>query len=291
MSFEIRPLSDVMGAEVVGVDLSRPLDDADFARIHRAWLDHLLLVFRDQHMTPAQHIAFSQRLGPLEIHFAKHFLLDGHPQIYVLSNVIEAGKPAGKAPTPYWHSDLSYMAVPAKASMLYGREVPEIGGDTLYSNMYLAYERLPEDVRRRIEGLSAVHNISDFALRYARMSGDSPASLSKASLELAAHLPDVTHPLVIRHAETGRPALFVNEGFTVGVVGLPQAESDELLAYLNEHARRPEFVYRHTWRPFDANLWDNRCVNHSATGGFKAPMRRLMHRTTIGGTAPQGLSA
>jgi taurine dioxygenase len=283
MNFEIRPLSDVMGAEVIGIDLAQPLGDGDFSRIRQAWLDHLVLVFRDQHMTPEQHIAFSKRLGPLEIHFANHFLLPGHPEVYVLSNVVEAGQSLGKAPTPYWHSDLSYMARPAKGSMLYAREVPAVGGDTLYSNMYLAYERLPEDVRTRIAGLTAVHNISDFPLRYAKMSGQSADTLSKASLEIAKHLPEVIHPLVIRHPETGRSALFCNEGFTTRVVGLPEAESEQLLAFLNEHSKRSEFTYRHKWRQFDANLWDNRCVNHSATGGFQAPMRRLMHRTTIGG--------
>ena len=281
MSFEVRKLSDALGAEVIGLDLARPLDESDYRRLYAAWLDNLLLVFRDQHLTPEQHIDFSRRLGPLEIHFARHYLLDGHPEVYVLSNVMEKGQDVGKGSTPYWHSDLSYMQKPAKASMLYGREVPEIGGDTLYANMYMAYEALPSDIRERITGLKAVHNISDFPARYAKMSGE-PLK-SQASASLASSMPDAVHPLVVRHPETGRLALYVNEGFTVRIQGISQQESDDLLQLLNSHSKQEAFCYRHKWRQYDANLWDNRCTNHSATGGYKAPMRRLMHRTTIGG--------
>lgn len=282
MNFQIKPLSPVMGAEVIGVDLAKPLSDADFEQIRQAWLQHLLLVFRDQELTPEQHMAFSERLGPLQIHFAKKFLLPEHPEIYVLSNIVKEGQPMAKGSTPYWHTDLSYLAKPAAASMLYGREVPDTGGDTLYSNMYLAFAGLPAKIREQVLTLKAVHNMSEFPARYERKYGQPLTPGQSEIYALAAHLPDVTHPLVIKHPDTGKPALYLNEGFTTRILGVSEQESDDLLGSLNEHYKKESFVYRHKWRRHDANLWDNRCTNHSATGGYKAPLYRLMHRTTIG---------
>lgn len=287
MTFEIHPLSETAGAEVLGLDLSKPLSAGEFDTIHAAWLKHLLLVFPDQHLSEEQQIAFSRRLGNLEVHVNASALHPEHPEVYILSNIIEAGKSVGKGVTPYWHSDLSYREVPAKASLLYGREIPEIGGDTLFTNMYLAYEALPRDVKKRLKGKNAVHNISDFEQRYARLSGDTETA--KRTIDAAPKirsLPNVVHPVVIVHPETHRLALYVNEGFTIQILDMPQKESDDLLAFLFAHCIQEQFTYRKKWRRWDLSMWDNRCLNHSATGGFRAPMRRLMHRTTVSGDGP-----
>lgn len=285
MSFEIRRLSDVLGAEIAGLDLSVPLSKDDFDRIRAAWLEHQVLVFADQHLTEEQHIAFSRQIGSrLEVHFNASSLHPKHPQIYVLSNIIEKDRPVGKGSTPYWHSDLSYMDVPAKASILYGREVPAVGGDTLYSNMYAAYDGLSADIKKLLKDKTAVHNVSDFPVRYARLTGTvDPLKKINANLDALLSIPDVVHPIVIRHPETNRPALFVNQGFTTRILGMAEKEGKELLEFLFAHSVKPEYTFAKKWRQFDLTMWDNRCVIHSATGGYQAPMRRLMHRTTVGG--------
>jgi taurine dioxygenase len=159
MTLTIHPLPEILGAEITGIDLGQPLAEADFAAIRSALEDRQVLVFRDQHITPEQHIDFSRRFGPLEIHVQHHFHLGGHPEILIVSNVVEDGKPIGLADAGrYWHSDLSYLREPSLGSLLHARELPAEGGDTLFTTMFGAYEALPEDLRRRIDGLEAVHD-------------------------------------------------------------------------------------------------------------------------------------
>ncbi len=281
--FEIRPFAGAaLGAEVVGLDLSRPLADADFARIHRAHLDHHVLVFRDQRITPEQQIAFSRRFGPLQIHVLKQFLLEGHPEIFIISNIVENGRPVGLGDAgKFWHSDLSYKELPSLGSMLLAQELPEEGGDTLFANQHLAYDTLPAALRHAIEGKRASHS---YTARYADevFAGIQRPQLTAAQL---AEVKAVVHPVVRTHPETRRKGLFVNENFTTHILDIPEDESRQILAELFTHSARPEFIYRHQWQPHDLVFWDNRALIHLATG-CPNHLRRRMHRTTIQGDAP-----
>ena len=280
--FRYRRFAAPLGAEIVGLDLARPLDDAAFAAVRQAFLDSEgVLVLRDQRITPEQHIAFSRRFGPLMIHVLRQFLLPGHPEILLVSNVIENGKPVGLGDAGrYWHSDLSYVAEPSLGSLLHAQEIPPEGGDTSFVNMYAVYETLPDDIKRRIAGKRAVHSYRN---SYDRMEGTT--FRPKLTEEQKAEVQEVSHPVVRTHPETGRKALFVNEGFTSRILDMPEDESRALLAHLFRHSTDPRFAYRHRWQPHDMVFWDNRCTIHLAHG-CPPGLRRHMHRTTVKGDAP-----
>ena len=278
MTHCINPLSPTLGAEVVGLDLNEPLSDTVFLEIERAWQDaNGVLVFRGQDLAPEAQIAFSRRLGDLEVHVAKRYLLPGHPEIYRVSTKQDAnGKAMGNPESGrYWHSDLSYLDPPAKASLLYALEVPPIGGDTMFTNMAAAHDALSEPVRTMLNGLMAVHDYSYVRRMF------SPGFGRSADPN---QVPPVRHPVVRPHSDTGRKTLFVNPGFTTHIDGLTRQESEAILSFLFDHATRPEFIYRHNWSVGDAVLWDNRSTMHHAvhdfyeTGGI-----RHMHRTTVMG--------
>ncbi|KVO02745.1 taurine dioxygenase [Burkholderia ubonensis] len=280
--FEIRAFDGPLGAEVIGLDLSKPLDAVDFARIHRAHLDHHVLVFRDQRITPEQHIAFSRRFGPLQIHVLHQFGLAGHPEVLVVSNIVENGKPIGLGDAGhYWHSDLSYKEKPSLGSLLHAQELPSEGGDTLFANMHLAWDTLPAHLRRAAEGLRAEHT---YLPRYAELQARNPWR-PNLSAEQVAQVKPVVHPVVRTHPETGRKALFVSEHFTTRIVGLPEGESRALLDELFAHSVRAEHQYRHVWRDHDLVFWDNRSLMHLAAG-TPDHLRRKLYRTTIEGDAP-----
>ncbi|UXH78426.1 TauD/TfdA dioxygenase family protein [Roseateles amylovorans] len=287
--FEIRPLDAPLGAEVLGLDLNRPLSDVDFARLHRAHLDHHLLVFRDQRITPEQHVAFSRRWGPLEIHVLRNFQLPGHPEILQVSNLRDAdGQPLGLGDAGlFWHSDLSYKEAPSLGSLLHAQELPSEGGDTLFANQHLSYDQLPLALRRAVEGRSAEHS---YLARYEELRARNPWR-PKLTPEQIAEVKPAVHPVVQVHAENGRPALFVSEHFTTRIVGLPESESRDLLTQLFDHSTRPRLVYRHRWQPHDLIFWDNRSLMHLATG-CPDHLRRHLHRTTVKGSVPvsQGLT-
>lgn len=281
-SFEVRPLDAPLGAEIIGLDLTRPLSDVDFSRVHRAHLDHALLVFRDQRITPAQQIAFSRRFGPLQIHVLRQFLLANHPEIFIISNIIENGQPIGLGDAgKFWHSDLSYKELPSLGSMLLAQELPEEGGDTLFASQQLAYETLPTELRQVIEGKRAAHS---YTARYADevFKGIRRPSLTEAQL---AEVKVVVHPVVRTHPETARKGLFVNENFTTHILDVPEDESRQILAELYAHSAKPDFIYRHPWQPHDLVFWDNRALIHLAAG-CPSHLRRRMHRTTIQGDVP-----
>lgn len=281
-TFEIRPLDAALGAEVIGLDLSRPLSAEDFRRIHRAHLDHHVVVFRDQRITPAQQIAFSRRFGPLQIHVLHQFQLAGHPEILIVSNVLKDGKPIGLGDAGhFWHSDLSYREKPSLGSLLHAIELPAEGGDTLFANMHAAWESLPAALQRRLEGLTAEHT---YLARYAELQARSPWRPNLTSEQIAEVKP-VVQPVVRTHPETGRKALFVSEHFTTRIVGLPDDESRALLDELFAHSVKPEHVYRHQWRAHDLVFWDNRSLLHLAAG-TPDHLRRVMYRTTIEGDSP-----
>lgn len=281
-SFEIRPLAGHVGAEVIGLDLRLPLNDEDFASIHRAHLDHHVLVFRDQRITPQQQIDFSRRFGVLQIHVLKQFLLAGHPDILIVSNIVENGQPVGLGDAgKYWHSDLSYKELPGLGSMLHAQELPSEGGDTLFADMHRAWDTLPSALREAVEGKQAVHSYT------ARYSEGKNAAHWRPTLtaEQLAQVVTVTHPVVRTHPENGRKALFVSEGFTTHIVGIPEDESRDLLQQLYAHSVRAENVYRHSWQAHDMVFWDNRSLIHLAAG-CPDHLRRKLYRTTIQGDTP-----
>lgn len=280
--FEIWPLDAPLGAEVLGLDLHKPLSDAEFARIHQAHLDHHVLIFRDQRITPEQHIAFSRRFGALEIHVLHQFLLPDHPEILIVSNIKENGKPVGLGDAgQYWHSDLSYKEKPSLGSLLHAQELPSEGGDTAFSNQHLAWDRLPSHLRSAVANLRAEHS---YLARYEELRARNPWRPALSAEQLAKVQPAV-HPIVRTHSETGSRALFVNEHFTTRIVDVPEDESRDLLTALFEHSVKPEFVYRHQWQAHDLVLWDNRSVQHLATG-TPEHLRRKLFRTTIQGDLP-----
>jgi len=281
--FEVRRFDAPVGAEVIGLDISKPIDEADFARIHRAHLDHHVLVFRDQQITPAQHIAFSRRFGPLDIHVLHQFHLQDHPEILIVSNIKKPdGEPLGLGDAgAYWHSDISYKPDPSLGSLLHAQELPAKGGDTLFADQHLAWEGLAPELQQRILPLKAEHS---YLAKYEELRARNPwrPKLSQAQIDKVA---PAVQPVVRTHPETGRKALFVSEHFTTRIVGLPQEESEALLAALFAHSVRPEYVYRHRWAPHDLVFWDNRSLMHLAAG-TPDELRRKLYRTTIQGDAP-----
>lgn len=287
MTFEIRPLSPIIGSEVRGLDLSGPLESQQFDRIQRAFDETSLLVIRDQRITPRQHVDFSRRFGTLEVHVQARFHHPDHPEILQVSNVRVNGESIGLADAGrYWHSDLSYKAEPSMASLLHAQRLPERGGDTLFANMHAAYDALPEDVKARIAGLSATH---DYAARNAAQRAKSTDRPALSAAQLAA-VPPVVHPVVRIHPATRRPALFVNRGFTTEILDLPKDESDALLEFLFHHSEQERFTYRQIWQDHDLVMWDNRATMHLATG-CPDELERHLFRTTIRGDKPIGLGS
>lgn len=278
----IRAFDAPLGAEVAHLDLSQPLSDEAFAPIVRAHLDHHVLVFRDQRITPQQQIEFSRRFGPLQVHVLRNFQLPGHPEILVVSNIVENGKPIGLGDAgAYWHSDLSYKERPSLGSMLHAQELPAEGGDTLFANMHLAWDTLPAALKAAVEHRQAEHS---YLAKYEALRRRSPWRPALTAEQIAEVKP-VVHPIVRTHPGNGRKALFVGEHFTTCIVGLPEDESRDLLEQLFAHSTQPAFEYRHRWQPHDMVFWDNRSVIHMAAG-CPDHMRRRLNRTTIEGDVP-----
>ena len=281
MNFELVPLENSFAAEVRKLDLAADIKDEDFSALREAFHQRGVLLFRDQQLSEEQHINFSRRFGPLEIHIAKQYLLEGHPEIVVLSNKVVDGKAVGiEDAGRFWHSDLSYIENPSLASLLYALEVPppQAGGNTPYASMYEAYDALDESMKNRLRDLRAVHSYEQ------RWQKDADRGMQRKQLKDSERqqLPEVSHPVVRHHPLTGRPALYVNEGFTVRIEGLPESESRSLLDFLFQHSCDERFVYTHQWRAGDLIMWDNACVVHSASWYDPAYTRHL-HRTTIAG--------
>ena len=272
--FALRPLSAALGAEIIGVGLSEEIDDHTFAQIRDAWHRSLVILLRGQELSEEDQVRFAEKFGPPAVIHTKQFVRN-HPAVMLISNIREDGKPIGALPDGemHFHTDQCHQERPAMASMLYALEVPSTGGNTLFANGYAAYATLPDDIKRRIEGRKAL-NAYDY---------DSAAT--KRGTRLADGVPSCVHPVVRTHPATGRKALYVNRLMTVRIEGLPEAESNELLATLFDHQERREFIYEHVWRPGDLLMWDNRCTLHARTD-FSANERRLMRRVTILGEKP-----
>jgi taurine dioxygenase len=276
----INPLGPVMGAEIVGADVSRPPSDADLARYRDALHRYKVIVFRDQDLTKEQLLAFSRRWGPLGEHIMPGAASEDYEEINVMSNATKDGKPSGKHPDPTakrWHTDRSYMPRPAMATVLYGLEVPEVGGDTLFANATLAYEALPDDVRDRIDRLNAIHSV-EHSRRDGGVMLATEYELKKA--------PPIRHPLARPHPVTGAKAIYCG-CHAWKVEGMSEQEGRKLLDYLIGFAVQDRFVYRHKWQRHDLVMWDNRCTFHAATDYDTAKYLRIMYRTVIEGEPTQ----
>ena len=273
-TIEIAPVASALGAEIRGVDLSEELSDADTATIRDAFGRYGVIFFRDQDLTPEQHIAFAERWGEIEVN--RFFRpVEGHPMIAEVRKEPEQKANIGST----WHTDHSYDPAPAMGSILYAREVPEVGGDTLFANMCLAYETLSEGLKETLAGLRAWHS-SRHVFGHGGSAGELQQDARIGNPDLATQ--DAVHPVVIRHPTTGRRALYVNASFTVRFDGWTEEESKPLLDYLYRHAARPELTCRFRWQPGSIAFWDNRSTWHYAVNDYQGE-RRLMHRITLQG--------
>lgn len=275
-TLQVRRIAGALGAEITGVDLSRPLAEGVLAAIRRAWLEHLVIFFRDQPLAPEAYMAFARRLGePIEYPFVKG--IAGFAQIIEVKKLEHETANFGGV----WHSDTAYLDTPPMASMLLAREVPPYGGDTLFANMVLAFESLSEGLRKMLEGLKAVNSSAKADVtktREDRIRSDGREAAPRAYV--------AEHPVVRTHPETGRKALYVNVAHTVRFAGMTEEESAPLLEYLFRHQIRPEFTCRFAWRPGSIALWDNRCAQHNPVNDYHGH-RRLMHRITLAGDRPK----
>jgi taurine dioxygenase len=275
-SIGVRPMNAVLGAQVDGVDL-RALDAASFAAIYRAWLDHQVLLFRNQMLTDEDLVSFSRRFGDLDqapVQETGRRFVEGIPEIYVVSNVVQDGAPIGSLGSgeAVWHTDMSYLPDPPKASALFALEVPSVGGDTVFCSMYAAWDALPEPLRRRVAGLRVKHDGTYNSGGYVRQ-GITPTGDPRTS-------PGTVHPLMCIHPETGRRALYLGRRRNAYVEGLSLENSHALLDEIWAHATDDSLTWRHRWQVGDLVLWDNRCTMHRRDA-FDPALRRVMHRTQI----------
>ena len=282
MNPTVTPSGAALGARIDNIDLSQPLTDEQYAAIENAFHEHLVVCISGQPYDDVALTRFGQRLGPLEISVAKSFHHNQFPHVTVLSNLTIDGKPLGSSDAgQVWHTDMSYNRISGRASVLHSHQVPTRDGkplgDTAFRNMYLAYEALSSGMRGRLDGREAVH---EFEKIWSTMiaSGSKRPPFTDAQ---RAEKPAVVHPVVLTHPWTGRKGLYVNRGVTQSIIGLPKAESDELLDFLFAHVEKPEFGYSHKWRVGDTLVWDNCASIHLATGGYDSSTPRLMHRVQV----------
>jgi taurine dioxygenase len=285
------------GAEISGVDLSKPLDDNTFAQVANAFFDNEVAFFRNQNLTPEQQVAFTRRFGALEQHVRKESRLAAHPEILIISNLLDdSGNAIGSQDAGrFWHSDLSYKKEPSMLSALYSIEVPvkdgKVLGDTSFASTTAAYDALPEATKQRIAGLKNVHSYRYYRTKNLEAQKEEQARGGRVvqehvlSEEQLKSVPDVETPVVRTHPVTKRKGLFINEAHTSHIAGMSREESQALLAELYAHIVKPEFVYTHSWGSGDLLMWDNAAVQHKATFDYDLPQRRLMYRTTVRGTA------
>jgi taurine dioxygenase len=275
-AIQVKRIAGALGAEVNGLDLARPLSDQQASALRAAWLEHLVLFFRDQPLMSAQYMAFARRIGqPVEYPFVKG--IEGYPEIIEVKKLEHETVNFGGI----WHSDTAYLEEPPMASMLLARELPPYGGDTLFANMYLAYEALSEGMRRMLDPLTAINSSARADVTRTREDRLKSDGRSGAKKEYVAE-----HPVVRTHPETGRKALYVNVAHTARFGGMTEEESAPLLEYLFRHQTRPEFSCRFSWRVGSLALWDNRCTQHNPVNDYHG-YRRLMHRITLAGDKPR----
>ncbi|HTQ34471.1 MAG TPA: TauD/TfdA family dioxygenase [Stellaceae bacterium] len=275
-NFDIRPLSDIAGAEVIGLDLSQSFDEATRQAVYDAFIRHHVLAFRDQDLTKDEQVAFTQQFGALERHVARNRGVGDHPLVHIVHNLGPDGEPSGKVASQKWHTDKSFRELPSLATILHARIMPPNGGDTCFANMIVAYEGLSDAEKAELGGVGVIHSWELSCQKAGRL----------ATPEEIADAPPMTHPLVRTQPETGRKSLFMGEhashlddrSFEAGRARLAELEA---------HATQERFIYRHRWQPGDVLMWDNRCLLHRADANFEAAKyKRVLHRTCLRGTAP-----
>ena len=274
-SIEIKPVSPALGAEISGVDISAPLNDQLVAEVRAALLERLVIFFRDQRLTPDTLVAFARRFGELARYPFVEGMDDNPDVVEVIKREDEVHNFGG-----IWHSDTAYLERPPMGSVLYAREIPPVGGDTLFANMYLAYETLSDGMKSFLEGLKAVNSAAkpDAALGRDKRKAERPGLMEEIKTVSV-------HPVVRTHPETGRKALYVNRGHTVKIDGFTEAESRPILEYLYSHQTCPEFTCRFRWTPGAVAFWDNRAAQHIAVNDYQGH-RRVMQRVTLAGEIP-----
>ena len=284
VDLKIQTLHPALGAELVGLDLAESMDDETFQAIRDAWMKHLVLAFPNQTLSEEQQITFSQRFGALEEHHQDIIKSRSSPQIFRVSNVNDEGNMMSSddpsiaqiSLAQRWHTDSSYRAVPSMGSILHGIEVTKEGGETCFSNMYMVYDALDPDTKRRITGCRARHDFGHLT----KLAPVKPLTESERQA-----MPPVWQPMVRKHPWTGRPSLFISPIYNDAIEGMNDDEAAELLTELTEFAGREEFVYRHRWTRGDVVMWDNRCTMHRVTP-YDLNLRRVMHRNTVVGDGP-----
>jgi taurine dioxygenase len=274
-SIRVRPLSPALGAEILGIDLSQPLDDASFETIRDIWHEHCVLCIPAQTLGELDQVRFAERFGELAATLHEYESGKGHPAIMYVTNEKKDGKYVGALPDGemYFHSDMCYLERPSMATMLYAMAIPSVGGNTRFANMYNAYQALPEDTKQRLQGLKAVNTYDPGNSNYAAMRTRTPSSPTARS-----H----AQPIIYTHPVTGRKALYINRLMTESIVGMPREESTALLESLFDHQEQAQFIYEHRWTPGDVVIWDNRCTLHARTN-FSADELRKLRRVTVKG--------
>ncbi|MBL1376312.1 taurine dioxygenase [Zobellella iuensis] len=276
MSLTLHPLSPALGARVDGIDLSRPLDHDEFNALEQALLEHQVLFFRNQPLSPSQQASLAARFGDLHIH-PIYPRVEEQPEILVLDTAVTDVRD-----NAIWHTDVTFLPTPAMGALLAAKQVPSHGGDTLWASGYAAFEALSAPLQHLLDGLTATH---DFTKSFPQSRyGQGPEAEERWQRARRDH-PPLSHPVIRTHPRTGRKALFVNEGFTTRINELEEAESQSLLAFLFAHATKPEYTVRWHWQPDDLVFWDNRVTQHYAVDDYR-PQRRIMHRATILGDRP-----
>jgi taurine dioxygenase len=278
--FSVRPLTPRLGAELIGVDLTKGMDTTLFRAIYEAFLEHQVLLFGSQDLPPGRQVEFARHFGEVQIHVMNQYHVQGYPELYFLSNLDERGNPTGRHPdkgTLAWHTDGSWRRVTGQATIIYSEIVPEKGGETHFCDMYGAYDRLSPEWKRRIARLRVVHNL-DFSRT--RRHGEDPMTEAQR-LEV----PPVDHPIVRTHPETGRKCIFLGDHAEY-IVGMGYEEGRALIEELNAMAVHPDLTYEHHWSPGQLMVWDNRCLMHRATDYDPAVQRRVVRRCTVLGDVP-----
>lgn len=284
--FKVQPLPGVLGGEIIDFDLRMLAHERDNSAFLRTICEHGVLVFRDQSLTPADFVAVSRFCGDLEFHVLDQYRMPGRAEIYVISNIVENGKPLGNPRDGFgWHTDQSYLQHPTAYTLLYGAETPAAGADTWFCNTYAAYEALDEDLRRRLDGLRGVHSYT-----YMRTKNQAYVKSNAVTTPLTAaqisRVPDVIHPLIRTHPITDRRGLYLGGDCLAGIEGMSDVEARALTEKLFADAISPRFQYVHKWQPRDVVIWDNRGTMHTATEYDREKFRRLIWRTSVLGEVP-----
>lgn len=288
MTIKDTPSGSVIAAEITGVDLRNEIDSATAGHLRNLFDKYSVLVFRDQNLSEKDLICFSTVFGSLEEHFLSEYQRPGYPAIYVVSNIIENDKPIGISDAGLeWHTDSSWAKEPSAATVLHAKEVPisngVVLGDTLFASMAAAYDKLDEELKKRLLGITAKH---EYEHRHEQRRQAAESSRKALTEEQKGRASGARHPVVRTHPTTGRRCIYVNRWFTTGIAEMSEAEGVDLLNKLYEHISKEEFIYRHHWRKGDVIIWDNCAVQHKAIRDYALPQRRLMWRTTIKGSAP-----